>query len=105
MTGTGDDARAEEASVGEAQSSCCVQIDRSSEAAAQAYRLAELRKRQRITQVDLAKAMGVGQPRVSKIERGDPSRAEVATLRAYVEALGGELEISATFGEQRLRIA
>jgi hypothetical protein len=40
-----------------------------------------------------------------QIEHGDLSRAEVATLRAYVEALGGQLEVSATFGEQRMRIA
>lgn len=70
-----------------------------------AYLLAEVRKQHHVTQVEMADRLGVGQPRISQIERGDLNRAEVATLRAYVEALGGELEVSATFGERRLRIA
>jgi DNA-binding XRE family transcriptional regulator len=70
-----------------------------------AYLLAEVRKRQNVTQVEMAKRLGVGQPRISQIERGQLDRAELATLRGYVEALGGQLEVSATFGEERLRIA
>jgi predicted XRE-type DNA-binding protein len=70
-----------------------------------AYRLTEVRKGQHVTQAEIAQRLGVGQPRISQIERGDLNRAELATLRAYIEALGGQLEISATFGEQRIRIA
>ena len=70
-----------------------------------AYLLAEVRKKQHVTQVEMARRLGVGQPRISQIERGDLDRAELATLRGYVEALGGQLEVSATFGEERLRIA
>jgi predicted XRE-type DNA-binding protein len=70
-----------------------------------AYLLAEVRKEQKVTQVEIARRLGVGQPRISQIERGDLNRAELSTLRAYVEALGGHLEVSATFGERRLRIA
>jgi predicted XRE-type DNA-binding protein len=55
--------------------------------------------------MEIARRLGVGQPRISQIERGDLNRAELSTLRAYVEALGGHLEVSATFGERRLRIA
>lgn len=46
--------------------------------------------------------MGVSQARISKIERGDISRNEVDTLRAYVTALGGQLEIVADFGGDRM---
>jgi predicted transcriptional regulator len=70
-----------------------------------AYLLAEVRKDQHVTQVEIARRLGVGQPRISQIERGNLDRAELSTLRAYVEALGGQLEVSATFGERRLRIA
>jgi predicted XRE-type DNA-binding protein len=70
-----------------------------------AYLLAEVRKDQCVTQVEIARRLGVGQPRISQIERGHIDRTELSTLRAYVEALGGHLEVSATFGERRLRIA
>ena len=48
--------------------------------------------------------MGVSQARISKIERGDISRNEVDTLRAYVTALGGRLEIVADFAGDRIVI-
>jgi predicted XRE-type DNA-binding protein len=67
--------------------------------------LAEVRKERNVTQVEIARRLGVGQPRISQLERGDPNRVELSTLRAYIEALGGHLEVSATFGERRLRIA
>lgn len=35
---------------------------------------------------------------MSKLERGDLSRTELGTLRAYIEAMGGELRIEAKFG-------
>jgi len=75
------------------------------EARVRAYRLAEVRKRQHRTQVEVAQEMGVGQSRVSKIESGDVASAELGTLRAYIEALGGEVEVVANFGDERLRIA
>lgn len=67
-------------------------------AQARAYRLAELRRRQHVTQTDIAKAMGVTQARVSRIEKGELNRSEVDTLAAYVSALGGKLKIVADFG-------
>jgi len=67
-----------------------------------AYRLVEVRKSQGLTQTDVADAMHVGQSRISKLERGDLDTAGVRTLRDYVHALGGELEVVATFGEKRL---
>jgi DNA-binding XRE family transcriptional regulator len=65
-----------------------------------ARRLAEVRKRQRATQVEVAAAMGVSQARVSRIEKGQLERSEVETLAAYVKALGGKLKIVADFGDE-----
>lgn len=65
-----------------------------------AHRLAELRKRKHVTQVEVAEDMGISQARVSKIERGEVSRSEVDTLAAYVRALGGKLQLIANFGDE-----
>jgi DNA-binding Xre family transcriptional regulator len=70
-------------------------------ALSRAYRLAEVRRRQRTTQVEVAKAMGVTQARVSRIEKGQLERTEVETLAAYVQALGGKLTIVAEFGDEQ----
>jgi predicted XRE-type DNA-binding protein len=69
-------------------------------AEARAFRLAEVRRRQHTTQVEVAKAMGVTQARVSRIEKGQLERSEVDTLAAYVQALGGKLKIIADFGDE-----
>lgn len=62
--------------------------------------LADLRQSRGITQAELASALGVSQPNVSKIERGS-GKGEVllGTLAGYVEALGGHLEVRAVFPE------
>jgi len=65
-----------------------------------ARRLAEIRKRQNATQVEVAGAMGVSRARVSRIEKGQLERGEVETLAAYVKALGGKLRIVADFGDE-----
>lgn len=44
--------------------------------------------------------LGVSQARVSKLEH--QADARVSTLRAYVRALGGELETSAVFDDERI---
>ncbi|WP_330291109.1 XRE family transcriptional regulator [Streptomyces sp. NBC_00576] len=70
-------------------------------AAVRMRRLAELRERLDLTQADVARAMGVAQARVSKIERGELERTEVDTLAAYVRALDGRLKIVAEFGDEQ----
>jgi DNA-binding XRE family transcriptional regulator len=67
------------------------------------YRLAEERKRHGLTQAQLAATMGVTPGRVSQIERG-----EVATIDAiarYIEALGGRLDLVASFGDHTVTVA
>jgi len=53
--------------------------------------LVELRKHTGLTQTDLAKALGIKQPTVSKLEAQDDM--QISTLRRIVQALGGELEL------------
>ncbi len=72
------------------------------DAEARAYRLREVREEQGLTQVELAERMHVKQPTVSQLERGDLDRAGLSTIKAYVEALGGSIEIVADFGDKRV---
>jgi transcriptional regulator with XRE-family HTH domain len=57
--------------------------------------LAELRKAREMTQKQLAAALETTQPGVSAIERR--TDLYLSTLRSYVNALGGNLEILAVF--------
>jgi transcriptional regulator with XRE-family HTH domain len=68
-----------------------------------AERLAAVRARRGMTQVELAAALGRSQGQVSQIERRDD--LYLSTLRAYVEALGGTLEVAAVFDDERTPIA
>ena len=65
------------------------------EAAEAGWKLAELRRRQGLTQPQLAERMGVAKARVSQIERGDVSTQDV--VARYVEALGGRLQQTVHF--------
>lgn len=69
-----------------------------------AYRLAEIRKEHDLTQSEPADIIGVTQPNVSRLESGALDTAALATIRAYVEALGGRLRMVADFGDQQLVI-
>jgi len=70
-----------------------------------AYRLRELREAANLTQIELASRLQVSQNRVSRIEHGDVERAQVDTLRRYVEALGGTLRVEVEYGDERIQIA
>ncbi|MFI0775877.1 XRE family transcriptional regulator [Streptomyces sp. NPDC021212] len=70
-----------------------------------AHRLAEVRREQALTQRQVAASMGVSTPRVSAIEHGELDRAELATIRSYVEALGGRLRVVADFGDAEYTVA
>lgn len=70
-----------------------------------AYRLREIREQFDMTQVELAHQLDVSQNRVSAIERGDIDKTQVDTLRRYVEALGGQLEVAVSFGDESYKIA
>jgi DNA-binding XRE family transcriptional regulator len=72
------------------------------EAEVRAYRLREVREEQGLTQTELADRMHVKQPTVSELESGKLERAGLSTIKAYVEALGGTVEVVADFGDRRL---
>ena len=54
--------------------------------------LAELREKVNKTQVEMAQALGIKQPTVAGMEK--PGRdVKLSTLRRYVDAIGGKLNI------------
>lgn len=61
--------------------------------------LAEIRRAVGLTQEELARKLELGQGSVSKIENA--ADMYLTTLRKYVEALGGELELTASFPDGR----
>jgi transcriptional regulator with XRE-family HTH domain len=65
--------------------------------------LHELRNARELTQGALAEQLKLEQPAVSKLERR--TDMYVSTLRKYVEAMGGQLEIIAHFPEGNVRIS
>lgn len=64
--------------------------------------LAELRQSRAKTQVEVAQAMDTHQAAISKLERRDDMY--LSTLREYVEALGGELKLVASFPDAEIPI-
>ena len=60
--------------------------------------LRDLRKACEKTQVAVAKKLGINQESVSRLERR--SDLMLTTLRAYVEAMGGELRLIAKFPDR-----
>ncbi|MFB4292843.1 helix-turn-helix domain-containing protein [Nonomuraea sp. ATR24] len=60
-----------------------------------AWQLAQRRKSAALTQNEVASLMGVTKARVSQIERGEVSSVDV--VARYVEAIGGRLELTASF--------
>ena len=63
-----------------------------------ALSLAELRRARALTQDQLAADLHVGQASIAKLERR--TDMYLSTLRRFVEAMGGELELVARFSNQ-----
>lgn len=64
--------------------------------------LQELRQARAHSQQELAEVLGLNQATVSKLERR--TDMYLSSLRRFIEAMGGELEISANFPDGRVRI-
>lgn len=73
------------------------QIERAAREKVRAIRLGELREKLGLRQEDVADELGVSQSGVSRIELRKNLRIE--TLRRYLEALGGRLEVRAVFDD------
>src|SRR5438067_12166110 len=71
---------------------------RAAQLIAEEMTLQELRRARRLTQVRMAKELGIGQDGVSKLEK----RADlmISTLRKTVEAMGGSLSLVAEFPDR-----
>jgi hypothetical protein len=64
--------------------------------------LSELRRDLKVTQVDAARSAVMTQSELSRLENRSDHR--ISTLRRYVEALGGRLEVTAVFGGRRVKL-
>jgi DNA-binding XRE family transcriptional regulator len=64
--------------------------------------LHQLREARSLTQVNLAKVLQINQGAVSKMEK----RADmyVSTLRNFIQAMGGQLQVKAIFPEGEVQI-
>ena len=64
--------------------------------------LQQLRQNFALTQAEVARTAEMTQSELSRLE----SRADhrISTLRRYVDALGGKLEITAVFGKRRVKL-
>ena len=68
----------------------------------EALSLKALRQRLELTQTEVGRSADMTQSETSRLE----SRQDhlISTLRRYFEALGGQLEVTAVFGEHRIKI-
>lgn len=64
--------------------------------------LRELRRALELTQAEVSRSASISQSELSRLENREDHLT--STLRRYVEALGGELEITAVFGGRRIKI-
>ncbi len=71
---------------------------RAAELIAEEMTLRQLRKARRLTQVRMAKALGISQDGVSRLEKR--SDFLLSTLRKTVEAMGGNLSLVAEFPDR-----
>src|SRR5262245_57260217 len=69
------------------------------------FRLAQLRQELHLSQAEVAKRMGISQPRVSQLESGDVGQMEIDTLSRYVLALGGRLNLIADFDDHDVNVS
>ena len=73
-----------------------------SEALESEMALAEVRRAMKLSQEELAAILQINQASVAKMEK----RADmyIGTLRRFIQAMGGELEIVARFPDRQIRI-
>jgi DNA-binding XRE family transcriptional regulator len=68
----------------------------------EAVTLNQLREARMLTQASLASILGVNQGSVSKMEKR--TDMYVSTLRSFIQAMGGQLQIKAVFPEGEVEI-
>jgi hypothetical protein len=77
-------------------------IEERVKAALEEMPLAELRQARKFTQQQIAQSLKIKQASVSKME--SQTDMYISTIRRYIEAMGGELEIIAKFPEGSIKV-
>jgi transcriptional regulator with XRE-family HTH domain len=72
------------------------------QAVVESVTLNQLREARKLTQASLASLLGVNQGSVSKMEKR--TDMYISTLRSFIQAMGGELQIRAVFPEGEVAI-
>ena len=68
---------------------------RAQELIAEELTLQDIRKAQKLTQEQMASVLNIGQDSISRLEKR--SDMMLSTMRSYIEAMGGSLELVARF--------
>src|SRR5688572_20117376 len=79
-----------------------MRAEREAEVLREEMELAEIRRALKLSQEELAQTLQVGQAAVAKLEKR--TDMYVSTLRRFIEAMGGELEIVARFPDHEVHI-
>lgn len=79
-----------------------VRVEARVQTALQEMPLNELRRARELAQKTVGEVLGMTQPEVSKLEQR--SDALISTVRRYIEAMGGDLDIVAHFPDGDVRI-
>ena len=77
-------------------------VEREQHIARDMIKLSQLREARGVTQAELARAWETSQANVSRVEHEEDFY--LSTLRSYVAALGGRLEITAVFPDQSITL-
>ena len=77
-------------------------VERMTEQMRQEMDLTQLRTAHQLSQAALGEILHVEQPAVAKLEKR--TDMYISTLRRFIEAMGGELEITARFPNHNVRI-
>jgi DNA-binding XRE family transcriptional regulator len=71
---------------------------RAQELIAEELTLQDIRKAQKLTQEQMATVLNIGQDSISRLEKR--SDMMLSTMRSYIEAMGGSLELVARFPQR-----
>jgi hypothetical protein len=77
-------------------------VERESERLDEELDLAEVRRAMQLSQEEIAQTLQIGQGSVAKIEKR--TDMYLSTIRRFIEAMGGELEIVARFPGRSVKI-
>ena len=77
-------------------------VTRRARAQVDALTLKELRQGLDVTQSELAGLAEMTQSELSRLDSRSDHR--ISTLRRYIEALGGEIEVTAVIGKRRIKL-